>query len=81
MYVFVMHLCTGIYNKGLQQMHCLRKLNTFYVIRTIMICSTNQYLKVPSRFDCLVWYILSCRKGDLTMLNRIIRQAEKIIGQ
>ena len=31
-------------------------------------------------FDCVVWYT-ACLKRDLTALRRIVRQAEKIIGQ
>ena len=72
--------CRELYKKGQQRLYFLRKLKTFYVDRTIMLLFYKAIIESILTHDCVVWFT-ACRKKDLTMLKRIVRQAEKLIGQ
>ena len=72
--------CRELRKKGQQRLYFLRKLKSFHVDRTIMYLFYKAIIESILTHDCIVWFT-ACRKTDLTMLKRILRQAEKIIGQ
>ena len=61
-----------LYKKGQQRLYFLRKLRSFHVDKSI--------IESVLIHDCVVW-LTSCRKSDLSLIKRVVRQAEKIIGQ
>lgn len=72
--------CRELYKKGQQRLYFLRKLNSFHVDRTIMHLFYKSVIESIIVNDCVVWYT-ACRKVDLSMLKRIVKQAEKIVGK
>ena len=72
--------CKDLYKKGQQRLFFLRKLRTFHVDKSIMHLFYKAIIESVLIHDCVVW-LTSCRKSDLLLIKRVVRQAEKIIGQ
>ena len=72
--------CKDLYKKGQQILFFLRKLRSFHVDKSIMHLFYKAIIESVLIHDCVVW-LTSCRKSDLSLIKRVVRQAEKIIGQ
>ena len=70
--------CRDLYKKGQQRLYFLRKLNSFHVDRSIMHLFYKAIIESILVHECVVWFT-ACRKADLSLLKRIVRQAEKIL--
>ena len=66
--------------RGNNELTFLRKLRSFTVDQSIMHLLYKAIIESVLIHDCEVW-LTFCRKSDLSLIKRVVRQSEKIIGQ
>ncbi len=69
----------AVCKKGQQRLHCLRRLSTFNISRTLMTMYYKSYIELVLCFSICCWY------GNVNVkhrnsLNGIVNQGRKIIG-
>merc|ERR1712002_51291 len=69
--------CKALYKKGQQRLYFLRKLRLFRVDQSIMNLFYKAIIESVLIHDCVVW-LNSCRKCDLSLIKRVVKQAEKV---
>ena len=65
--------------KAQQRMYFLRKMKSFHVDKTILNLFYVSIVESVILFNSIVWFA-GCRKGDLTKLDKIAKQAERVTG-
>ncbi len=69
----------AVCKKGQQRLHCLRRLSTFNISRTLMTMYYKSYIEPVLCFSICCWY------GNVNVehrnsLNGIVNQGSKVIG-